>query len=153
MKLDDTSEIKLVIENKSDTDKQIKLFGYSDFKKGLFENDKSVSIKCDSPNIDYLDLLKLLHENGSRFKNKTIKIESKSCDQVCQTLDISFIDSYGQKFNDPVYAETYVSDVRDTYTMAEIKYEMIINDELSIETTIFAKKTLIISFIPIKNKK
>lgn len=123
------------------------LFGKNQFLLSTnFGSSVGLIVAPAQTNVSYLQLLQ--QSADQPFETSLIRIQSASSTQVTQILTISVTDANGQSATLPLITQSYFSAYQQQSGILDVPYQLKIDGNTSITTTILANTSVTYTFFP-----
>lgn len=111
-----------------------------------FGSSVGLSVTPAQTNITYLQLLQ--QSASQPFETSLIRVQSTNSSQVTQILTVTVTDANGQSATLPIITQSYFSSYQQQSGILDVPYQLKIDGNTSITSTILANTTVTYTFFP-----
>lgn len=111
-----------------------------------FGSSVGLSVTPAQTNITYLQLLQ--QSASQPFETSLIRVQSTNASQVTQILTVTVTDANGQSATLPIITQSYFSSYQQQSGILDVPYQLKIDGNTSITSTILANTTVTFTFFP-----
>jgi hypothetical protein len=138
---------QLTVVNTTAGNLTLVMFGQNQFLLSTnFGSSVGLSVTPAQTNVSYLQLLQ--QSASQPFETSLLRVQSTNASQVTQILTVTVTDANGQSATLPIITQSYFSSYQQQSGILDIPYQVKIDGNTSITSTILANTTVTYTFFP-----
>jgi hypothetical protein len=138
---------QLTVVNSTAGNLTLVMFGQNQFLLSTnFGSSVGLSVTPAQTNVSYLQLLQ--QSASQPFETSLIRVQSTNASQVTQILTVTVTDANGQSATLPIITQSYFSSYQQQSGILDVPYQVKIDGNTSITSTILANTTVTYTFFP-----
>jgi hypothetical protein len=138
---------QLTVVNTTAGNLTLVMFGQNQFLLSTnFGSSVGLSVTPAQTNVSYLQLLQ--QSASQPFETSLIRVQSTNASQVTQILTVTVTDANGQSATLPIITQSYFSSYQQQSGILDVPYQVKIDGNTSITSTILANTTVTYTFFP-----
>lgn len=138
---------QLTVVNSTAGNLTLVMFGQNQYLLSTnFGSSVGLSVTPAQTNVSYLQLLQ--QSASQPFETSLIRVQSTNASQVTQILTVTVTDANGQSATLPIITQSYFSSYQQQSGILDVPYQVKIDGNTSITSTILANTTVTYTFFP-----
>ena len=138
---------QLTVVNTTAGNLTLVMFGQNQFLLSTnFGSSVGLSVTPAQTNVSYLQLLQ--QSASQPFETSLLRVQSTNASQVTQILTVTVTDANGQSATLPIITQSYFSSYQQQSGILDIPYQVKIDGNTSITSTILANTTVTYTYFP-----
>jgi hypothetical protein len=138
---------QVLVQNTTAGSLNLVLFGYNQFLLSTnFGSSVGLVVAPAQSNISYLQLL--TQSASQPFETSLIRVQSSNATQVTQIITVTVTDANGQSATLPIITQSYFSSYQQQSGILDVPYQVKIDGNTSLTSTILANTTVTYTFFP-----
>lgn len=138
---------QVLVQNTTAGSLNLVLFGYNQFLLSTnFGSSVGLVVSPAQTNVAYLQLL--TQSASQPFETSLIRVQSSNSTQVTQIITVTVTDANGQSATLPIITQSYFSSYQQQSGILDVPYQVKIDGNTSLTSTILANTTVTFTFFP-----
>lgn len=141
------SPYQVLVTNTTAGSLNLVLFGFNQFLLSTnFGSATGLTVTPAQSNVSYLQLL--TQSASQVFETSLIRVQSSNASQVTQIITVTVSDANGQSATLPIITQSYFSSYQQQSGILDVPYQVKIDGNTSLTSTILANTTVTYAFFP-----
>lgn len=138
---------QLTVANTTAGSLTLVMFGYNQFLlSSNFGSSAGLTVTPAQTNVSYLQLL--TQSSSQPFETSLLRVQSSNSTQVTQIITVTVSDANGQSATLPIITQSYFSSYQQQSGILDIPYQVKIDGNTSLTSTVLANTTVTYTFFP-----